>query len=169
MRAESGQSCVTLCDPKGHRLPGSSVHGILQARILQWVAISSSGVSFWPSYQNHVPYVSCIAGRFFTTADTWKPTIFIYMIKLMLQTTKSCNARDLGSIPGLGRPLGEGNGYLLQYSSLNNSVDCNVKSLGSQRVGHNWMTFTFTSVPYPTQCLAFKKKITNKLLSWTSD
>ena len=36
------QSCPPLCDPMGHSPPGSSVHGILQARILGWVAISSS-------------------------------------------------------------------------------------------------------------------------------
>ena len=36
----------------------------------------------------------------------------------------ACNAEDLGSIPGLGRPLGEGNGYPLQYSGLKNSMDC---------------------------------------------
>ena len=35
----------------------------------------------------------------------------------------SCNARDPGSIPGLGRPSGEGNGYPLQYSGLENSMD----------------------------------------------
>ena len=34
--------CPILCDPNGCSLPGSSVHGILQARILEWVAISSS-------------------------------------------------------------------------------------------------------------------------------
>ena len=36
------QSCLTLCDPGDCSLPGSSVHGIFQARILEWVAISSS-------------------------------------------------------------------------------------------------------------------------------
>ena len=36
------QSCLTLCDPMGCSLPGSSVHGILQARILEWVANSFS-------------------------------------------------------------------------------------------------------------------------------
>ena len=36
------QSHTTLCNPMGYSLPGSSVHGILQARILEWVAISSS-------------------------------------------------------------------------------------------------------------------------------
>ena len=36
----------------------------------------------------------------------------------------ACNARDMSLIPGLGRPLGEGKGYPLQYSSLENSMDC---------------------------------------------
>ena len=40
--AKSLQSCLTLCDPMDCSLPGSSVHGVLQARILEWVAISSS-------------------------------------------------------------------------------------------------------------------------------
>ena len=38
VRAKSLQSCLTLCDPMGHSPPGSSVHGILQARILEWVS-----------------------------------------------------------------------------------------------------------------------------------
>ena len=42
MRAKSFQSCLTLCDPMDCSPPGSSVHGILQARILEQVAISSS-------------------------------------------------------------------------------------------------------------------------------
>ena len=40
--AQSLQSCPTLCDPRDCSPPGSSVHGILQARKLEWVAISSS-------------------------------------------------------------------------------------------------------------------------------
>ena len=40
--SEVAQSCPTLCDPVDCNLPGSSVHGILQARILEWVAISFS-------------------------------------------------------------------------------------------------------------------------------
>ena len=39
--ARSLQLCLILCDPMDHRLPGSSVHGILQARILEWVAMPS--------------------------------------------------------------------------------------------------------------------------------
>ena len=42
MGAKSLQLCLTLCDSVDHSPPGSSVHGILQARILEWVAISFS-------------------------------------------------------------------------------------------------------------------------------
>ena len=54
------QSCLTLCDPMDCSLPGSSVHGISQARILEWVAISYSRVSSWPRDQI---CVSCIGRR----------------------------------------------------------------------------------------------------------
>ena len=40
--ANSLQSCATLCDPMDYSLPGFSVHGILQARTLEWIAISFS-------------------------------------------------------------------------------------------------------------------------------
>ena len=53
-----------LCDPKDCSLPGSSVHEIFQARILEWLAISFSRGSSWPRDQTQV---SCIAGGFFTT------------------------------------------------------------------------------------------------------
>ena len=61
------QSCLTLCDPMDYSLPGSSVHGILQAKILEWVAISFSRWSSWPRDPHHI---SCITGRFFTVWDT---------------------------------------------------------------------------------------------------
>ena len=54
------------CKPMDCSPPGSSVHGIFQARILEWVAISFSRESSWPKDQTHVSCVSCIAGRFFT-------------------------------------------------------------------------------------------------------
>ena len=57
------QSRLTLCDPMNCSPPGFSVHGILQARILEWVAISFSRGSSQPRDRTQV---SCIAGRFFT-------------------------------------------------------------------------------------------------------
>ena len=56
------QSYPTLCDPMDGNSPGSSVHGILPARILEWVAIPSSRGSSRPGGRT---YVSCIADRFF--------------------------------------------------------------------------------------------------------
>ena len=57
------ESCPTLCSPMDCGLPGSSVHGIFQARTLEWVAMPFSRGSSWP---RHPTWVSLIAGRFFT-------------------------------------------------------------------------------------------------------
>ena len=53
------------------------------------------------------------------------------------------NAGDLGVIPGLGRSPGEGKGYPLQYSGLENSMDCIVHGVTKS---HTQLTFTFTTV-----------------------
>ena len=61
------QWCPTLCDPMDCRLPGSSVHGILQVRILEWVAMPSSRGYSWPSFEPTSPASPALAGRIFTT------------------------------------------------------------------------------------------------------
>ena len=61
--SEIAQSCPALCDPMDCSLPGSSIHGIFQARILEWVAISFSRGSSRPRDQT---WVSHIVGRRFT-------------------------------------------------------------------------------------------------------
>ena len=66
-------SLVKLCKPMDCRPPGSSVHGILQVRILEWVAIPFSRVSSWPRVQTQVSF---IAGRFFTIWAT-KEDVYI--------------------------------------------------------------------------------------------
>ena len=65
------QSCSTLCNPMDYKPPGSSVHGILQARILEWVAISFSRGSSQPRMKFSSP---ALAGEFFTTEPAGKPT-----------------------------------------------------------------------------------------------
>ena len=55
------QSCPILCDLMDYSPLSSSVHGILQVRVLEWVAIPFSKGSSWPRDQTHL---SCIAGRF---------------------------------------------------------------------------------------------------------
>ena len=61
------KSCPTLCDPTDCSLPGSSVHGILWAKILEWVAISFSRGSSRPRDQTQVSH---IAGRCFNFCAT---------------------------------------------------------------------------------------------------
>ena len=54
------QSCLTLCDPMDCSLSGSSVHGVLQARMLEWIAMPSSRESFPPRDGTPISYVFCI-------------------------------------------------------------------------------------------------------------
>ena len=65
--AQSLQSCPTLCNPVDRSPPASSVYGIIQARILEWVAISFSRGLNRPSNWTYISYVSCIGSGFFTT------------------------------------------------------------------------------------------------------
>ena len=115
------QSCLTLCDPMDYSLPGSSVYRMLQARILEWVAVSFSMGSSWP---RDWTWVSCIAGRFFTvwaTREAW--SLFSFNNILLLSSYTFCisfvkfmprdvpgglvvrslpsSAGDTGLIPGL--------------------------------------------------------------------
>ena len=63
------QSYVNLCDPMDCSPPGSSLHGIFQARILEWVAVSSCRGSSWP---RDGTWISCSTGRFFTVSAARK-------------------------------------------------------------------------------------------------
>ena len=74
-------TCTRLCDPMACSPPGSSVQRMLQARILEWVAISFSRGSSQPRDPTHV---SCIAGGFFTTESPGKPPVFNVLV------TQSC-------------------------------------------------------------------------------
>jgi len=60
--------------------------------------------------------------------------------QLVIWVQSACSVGDLGLIPGLERSPGEGKGYPLQYSGLENSMEL-------QKVGHDWVTFTFTFNP----------------------
>ena len=92
---------------------------------------------------------------------------FVFMTKLPISLPEgfpgdsdgkesACNAKDLGSIPGLGRSPAEGNGNLLQYSCLENSMDRGARWAivhRVARVGHDWETHTHTSLPESVQLL----------------
>ena len=66
------QSCLILCDPMDRSPPGSPVHRILQARILEWVAMPSSKGSSQPRDQTHISRSSALVDGFFTTGATWE-------------------------------------------------------------------------------------------------
>ena len=87
--SEVAQSCLTLHDPMDCSLPGSSVHGIFQARILEWVAIAFSDII-------------CICIYILITSYTYIQASQVVLVVKNL-SAKEGNARDAGSIPGSGR------------------------------------------------------------------
>ena len=101
--SEVAQSCPTPSDPMDCSPPGSSIHGIFQAGVLEWGAIAFSVITI---YTYGIPW---------------------YRASLMtLGKESACNAGDtgdMGSIPGLGRYYGGGNGNPLQNSCLGNPMD----------------------------------------------
>ena len=74
IKVKVSQSCLTPCHSMDYSLPGSSVHGILQARILEWVAFPISRVSSRPKDRTQV---FCITGRFFTMWATREANVIL--------------------------------------------------------------------------------------------
>ena len=103
--SEVAQSCLTLCYPVEYSPPGFSVHGIFQARILEWVAISFSRGSSQPRDWTQV---SRIAGRCFNRWATREAQ--------NLPAMQETEAWSLGQEDNLDNGI-------LQYSSLENSTD----------------------------------------------
>ena len=85
------QSCSTLCNPMDYKPPGSSVHGILQARILEWVAISFSRGSSQPRMKFSSP---ALAGEFFTTEPAGKPTSHLGSFTNFKRSSHICGHLD---------------------------------------------------------------------------
>ena len=85
--SEVTQSCPTLCDPVDCSPPGYSVHGILQARILEWIAISFSRGSSRPRDRTQV---SCIASRRFNLWATSEGLVVKSLLKCAPDAEDSC-------------------------------------------------------------------------------
>ena len=97
--SEVAQLCLALCDPMNYSLPGSSVYGIFQARILKWVAISFSRASSQPRDRTQSPALRADA----LPSEATREALIPYFRKYAL--------------------IGEGNGTSLQYSCLENPMD----------------------------------------------
>ena len=81
------QLCLTLLDPMDCSPPGFSIHGILQARLLEWIAVPSSRRSSQPRDQTYIFYTStALAGRFFTTSTTGEAQYWTYQYFNILES-----------------------------------------------------------------------------------
>ena len=92
------QSCSTLCNPMDCSLPGSSVCGILQARILEWVAIPFSRASSQPRDQTQL---SCIAGGFFKNCNKKPPPPNLWHIFFILKVKPGSHQAIIQMLAGL--------------------------------------------------------------------
>ena len=91
--SEVVQSCLTLCDPVVYSLPGSFIHGIFQARILEWVAISFSRASSRPKRGSNLSLLYCRQ-----TVKTSRAN----RISLVAQTVKNLPAMPETGVRSLG-------------------------------------------------------------------
>ena len=130
------QLCPALCDPMDCNPPGSSVHEIFQARILEWVAISFSNAWKWKVKvkllsrvrPSATPWTAALVRQVKRMVTTGLKTVIWSPIRwnepVVIDSKESArNAGDLGLIPRSGRSPEEGNSYSHQYSCLENSMD----------------------------------------------
>ena len=137
------QSCLTLCDPMDCSLLSSSVHGILRAGILEWVAISFSRGSSWPRDRT---WISSVTGRFCTVWSTRealvksKHKIWASQVALVVKNTPaySEDIRDGSLISGLGKSPGGGHGNPPQYSHLEDPMGRGAWWAAVHRVTKSW-------------------------------
>ena len=91
------QSCLTLCHPMDCSLPGSSVHGIFQARILEWVAISFSRGSSRPRNLISISCISCIGRQILFPLCQLGIYAYIYFT-ICIYTKSSSSLKQLGCV-----------------------------------------------------------------------
>ena len=139
------QSCPTLWDPMDCSPPGSSIHEIFQARILEWVAISFSRGSFqsrdWTG-------VSCIAGKCFYHLShqgspiycyrQWFIYMWFYCAVKNLPAVQETQIQFLGWEDPLEKEMATHSSILAWKISWTEEPD-GVQSMGSQRVRHDWV------------------------------
>ena len=132
--SEVVQLCLTLCDPVDCSLPGSSIHGIFQAKTLEWVAISFSRSS-WPRGWTQVSH---IVGRRVTIWATREVFILWGFPGGTSVQNPPASAGVTGLIPGSGRSPGESHGNPLQYSCLENPMERGAWQVTVHSVSKRW-------------------------------
>ena len=134
------QSCPVLCNPRDY-----TVHGILQARILEWAAFPFSRGSSQPRDQTQVSH---IAGRFFTSWATKR-------IHLAMQETHELCIQSLGQEDTLEQVMAT-HSSIVAWKIPWPEEPGGLQSMGLQRIGQDW-AHTHTSVYLPVQWLRTKK------------
>ena len=147
------QSCPILCDPLDCSLPGSSVHRIFQARILEWVAISSCRGSSWFRDRTLVSCVSCIDSRFFTAESLGSPVdaicshnrcCVLILLNLHWASLVAQLVKDLPAVWETWAQLLRWEDPLEKGTATYTSILAWRWTKRSQRDGHDWVDFTFT-------------------------
>ena len=118
------QSCPTLCDSMDYSSPGSSIHGIFQAKILEWVDISFSNGSSRPRGQTHATWEAPLS---YLHYNNYLTTAMMKMAGSFLRWQEHTHSSVLAwRIPGTGEPGG-------------------LLSVGSHGVGHDWSNLAAAS------------------------
>ena len=154
-QSEVAQSCPTLSDPMDCSPLGSSIHGIFQARVLEWGAIAFFTNAYWryvivPLFCFHNRNISnaLILPSFASASCSSIPLTFLILhsgasqIVLVVKNppANAGDARDADSIPGSGRSLGEGmatHSSILAWRMSWTEKSGGLQSTRSHRVGHN--------------------------------
>ena len=93
VRGKSLQSCLTLWNWLDYSPPDFSVHGILQARILEWVAMPSSRGSSWPRDRTHISYFSCIGRWVLYHSESNIFSLLCFVISRKVKTQLKCQKK----------------------------------------------------------------------------
>ena len=134
--SEVTQSCWTLSYPMDCSLPGSSVHGIFQARVLEWVAIAFSDIN---TQEDTNIWLAAPSIYDLSSKGTWASQVALVVKN---PPANAGDVRTTGLIPGLGRSPRRGHSNPLLYSCLENPMDrgdsWGIQSIESQRDRHDW-------------------------------
>ena len=133
------QPCLTLCDPMDCSTPGLPVH--YQVPEFTQTHVHRVGDAIQPSHPLSSPSpLAPNPSQLYYLVSSKQDQVFPCS---SVSKESACNAGDLGSIPGLGRSPGEGNGNPLQYCCLENPIDRGAWRAivhGVARVGHDLAT-----------------------------
>ena len=137
------QSPPTLHSAMDCSTPGSSVLAIFQARILEWVAISSSKGSSWPRHQTHISNISCFGRHILYHWVTWEnPSELVAQIVKNLPAMQKTQVQSLGWEDTLEKGMAT-HSSILSWKISWVEEPGGLQSMGSWRVGHDRATDTW--------------------------